>query len=81
VEDCPLEKRTWQSGPKKGKAFASMWHDCINCPFCLDKGYKRIVSRWFKKTYDIPVKVFCIGHRRHDFSELIAGLGRIKRKS
>lgn len=33
VNNCPLNKRIWKSGHKKGQSFASVFDDCGNCLF------------------------------------------------
>lgn len=33
VDDCPIETRKWKSGYKQGKSYASVFHDCYDCPF------------------------------------------------
>lgn len=41
VNDCPLEKRKWKSGIKKGHNYAKT-EDCIYCDYCLDYNNKHL---------------------------------------
>lgn len=32
VDNCPLNKRVWKSGSKKGQSYACVFDDCYKCP-------------------------------------------------
>lgn len=63
VDDCPLQKRTWQGGPKAGQSYAST-EDCNHCYFCLSK---------YDKSSDM---VFCIGHLEKTLPRLLWKINR-----
>lgn len=75
VEDCPLEKRFWKSGLKKGRPYASIDYDCNNCIFCIGIDYDEIPhSRLKFYSFSVPKKVFCLGYLENDFKNLLKQL-------
>lgn len=55
VDNCPIEKRIWKTGFKQGQSCASVNEDCANCQ------YGEIIDD----------KVFCSGHQKEEFYNLI----------
>lgn len=50
VDDCPLPAREW-----RGKPYANVIDDCLNCRFCLDGGLSHKGRRGV---------IYCLGHER-----------------
>jgi hypothetical protein len=59
VEDCPIEMRTWKSGPSSGKHYASA-DDCRSCRFCHKLEQRAHPHTGFIK-HLFPNKVDCTG--------------------
>lgn len=61
VEECPLENKIWQGGPKKGKTYAAA-EDCGQCDFCIEKQRE-------------PDGIHCVGHFTvNEFQQLLQKL-------
>ncbi len=61
VPGCPLYKRRWQSGFRKGQGYASLWQDCLYCSRCLEIIYK-LETVGYRATPQEPRQVLCWGH-------------------
>jgi len=33
VYDCPINRKVWKGGSKKGQSYACVFDDCYKCPF------------------------------------------------
>ncbi len=68
VYDCPINKRQWKNGTKRGESFASVFDDCWDCPFgkvVRDKKY------FWDGSVVIDAKILsvdCNGHTQIDTS-------------
>ena len=60
VEDCPIQMRTWKSGPRSGKPYASA-DDCKACRFCHKLEQRAYPHTGFIK-HLFPNKVDCTGN-------------------
>jgi competence CoiA-like predicted nuclease len=68
VEHCPLEKRFWKKGKNKGKPFASVYDDCNTCSFHF--------SMDNNNSFKIPEALYCIGHIKSKFMQVLAQLNK-----
>jgi len=59
VEDCPIQMRTWKSGPRSGNYYASA-DDCRSCRFCYKLEQRAYPHTAFIK-HLFPNKVDCLG--------------------
>lgn len=57
VDNCPLNKRAWKSGFKKGKSYADTDADCRECAYNTKN--------------DLPDKIFCFGNQKDNLKEII----------
>ncbi len=71
VDNCPINKKIYKSGYKKGQSYASACHDCWNCQFgnvISDKIY----SYDGKKLFDCEIhEVYCSGHQQEEIDNII----------
>ncbi len=78
VEDCPTESRTWKSGYKQGKSYASVFHNCYDCPFgevIHDKKY----FNGGDTVIDGAIRsVDCRGHSKADVDKVISTFIKLK---
>lgn len=69
VDNCPIEKRVWKRGFKRGKPYAEL-QDCQKCSFCLNIEY----------TADQRQGIYCTGHLKNSLpvkiQEALQKLGR-----
>ena len=71
VDHCPIDKRVWKTGYKKGQSYASV-DDCWNCPF------GEIISNQKYRNNGMMViegkirEVYCAGHRQEEIDEIVA---------
>lgn len=64
VSDCPLGKRRWRSGFRKGQAFANVIQDCMHCPRCAFLEYETEYAG-YQEVPLAPATVHCWGHLPH----------------
>lgn len=61
VSNCPRKLRYWRYGYKEGKAYAKVWQDCQQCPYCLEIEFsKRYIA--YREIPEAPQTVYCWGH-------------------
>ena len=41
VNHCPIYIRQWKTGPAKGKSYAFVYEDCLNCKHLVDIEYEK----------------------------------------
>lgn len=63
VESCPINKRTWKGGKRKGSSYADFYEDCTRCKFNADIGQQN----------HVPNSIHCLGNII-DYNRLIKGL-------
>lgn len=61
VPGCPLEKRRWHSGFRKGEGYANLWQDCLYCHRCFEVIYEKAIAG-FEEVPQLPLAVRCWGH-------------------
>lgn len=76
VEECPLEKRSWNSGRNKGKPYASAEHDCKSCQACVGMDYKTKNFKNRTTSIEYPKSVYCLGYMNSEISGLIKAIGK-----
>ncbi|HEY8781406.1 MAG TPA: competence protein CoiA family protein [Mucilaginibacter sp.] len=78
VDNCPINKRIWKSGHKKGQSYASVNDDCWNCPYGdIIRKQKYFNSGMMINEGKIR-EVNCSGHRQEEIDELITKFKRAK---
>lgn len=62
VDDCPIFKRTWNSGFKEGKSYAKIEEDCRLCKYYLGSmKYNNYDSKSAMELFE-PGFIYCLGH-------------------
>lgn len=70
VDDCPIKARSWKTGFKKGKSFASVFDDCWECS--LGEVIKE--EKYFEDGSSMSgriIEVACNGHRQDEIDGLV----------
>lgn len=72
VNDCPLVKKVWQSGFKKGKSYANSEYDCPKCDNLYMVEYKkRDLDGGNSYNLPFPEYIYCLGNRKKELSLLL----------
>ncbi len=72
IDNCPINKRIWKSGYKKGKSYANIDEDCPSCEFCAGMDYKDWVDPKSEfHQHSFPVATYCCGDYKNEFQELV----------
>lgn len=62
VDACPIIKRTWKSGYRKGESYAKVLDDCRLCKYYLGKDLWEIKGAKTGIVFDKKNAIYCIGH-------------------
>ena len=72
IDNCPLNKRIWKSGLKKGQSYAKIEEDCSLCEFCVGMDYKEWIDPGCEfHQHSFPITTYCCGEHKNNFQELI----------
>lgn len=76
VDNCPLDKRVWKSGYKKGQSYALVEDDCWNCPFGEIIRKQKYYNNGMMVNEGKIREVYCSGHRQEEIDDIIAQFKR-----
>jgi predicted RNA-binding Zn-ribbon protein involved in translation (DUF1610 family) len=62
IDYCPIIKRTWNSGFKKGESYAKLQEDCRNCNYYLGEDMREIRGAKTGILIENKMAIYCIGH-------------------
>jgi len=78
VDNCPIDKRIWKSGYKKGQSYALVDDDCWNCPFGEVTRKQKYFNNGMMVNEGKIREVYCNGHRQEEIDDIIAKFKRAK---
>ena len=72
IDNCPVNKRIWKGGYKKGKSYANIDVDCPFCEFCVGMDYKDWIDpRCEFHQHSFPIATYCCGDYKNELHELV----------
>ena len=72
VGNCPIDKRVWKSGHKKGQSYASVEDDCWNCQFGEIIRKQKYFNNGMMVNEGKIREVYCSGHRKEEIDAIVA---------
>jgi ssDNA-binding Zn-finger/Zn-ribbon topoisomerase 1 len=78
VDNCPIDKRIWKSGHKKGQSYASLDDDCWNCPFGEIIRKQKYFNNGMMVIEGKIREVYCCAHRQEEIDDIITKFKRTK---
>lgn len=75
IDNCPVNKRIWKGGYKKGKSYANIDVDCPSCEYCVGMDYKDWIDPGCEfHQHSFPIATYCCGDYKNELHELVKHL-------
>lgn len=72
VDDCPINKRIWKSGYKKGKSYANSEYDCPECEYLyMVEKKQRDLGEGNSYSLPFPEYIYCLCNRKNELEGLL----------